>query len=126
MWTYEQQTGRMLDPDGTLVGVGYSGHVEGVNAPGFEMIADVGPIPAGLYTVEAPIDSETHGPFALPLNPDPANQMFGRDDFLIHGDRVDAPGLRQASLGCIIMARGVREDIWASPDHQLQVVPILN
>lgn len=126
MWTFEQQSGKLFDPSGNLIGVGYSGHGEGLNAPGFETIADVGPLPAGLYTVEEPIDSATHGPFALPLNPDPANHMFGRDDFLMHGDSVTHAGQRVASLGCIIMSRDVREAVWASSDHELQVVPLVN
>jgi len=120
MWTFEQISGRLYDSDGKLEGIGYSGFANGKNNPDAQSIHQVGPIPCGLYSMQAPHDSQTHGPFVIPLIPNPENEMFGRDGFLIHGDSKHAPGT--ASLGCIIQARDVREKVWNSGDHVLQVV----
>lgn len=119
-WTYEQLTGRLRDPDGDLIGVGYSGAGEHKNKPDSQAIHNEGPIPCGLYSVGAPHDTLTHGPFVLPLEPDPTNQMFGRAGFLVHGDSKVAPGT--ASEGCIIQAKDVRERLNASLDKQLLVI----
>lgn len=119
-WTYEQATGRLLDPDGEVVGIGYSGMGNGKNNPQFQNVHNVGPIPEGRWLIGTPMNSQTHGPFAMPLVPDPSTQLFGRDAFLMHGDSVHAPGT--ASQGCIIMARDVRDKVWASNDHELEVV----
>lgn len=120
MWKYSQLTGRMYDLDGDLKGVGYSGKGKGKNNPALQEVAFVGPIPCGFYTIGAPFDSAKHGPYCLPLIPDKDNQMFGRSEFLIHGDAFDHPGA--ASEGCIIQARDVREMIHKSGDNRLQVV----
>lgn len=119
MWTYEQRSGSMSQ-DGEPVAVGYSGAGEGKNNPDMQSVPNVGPIPVGLYSIDAPVDTVTHGPFVLRLEPFPANQMFGRAGFLIHGDSVVHPGT--ASEGCIILGRATREQIWNSGDHQLEVV----
>ena len=118
-WTYEQATGRMLHDD-VLVGVGYSGALECKNDPDMQDVHNVGPIPQGTYTIHAPVDTVTHGPFVLRLEPDANNEMFGRAGFLIHGDSVVHPGT--ASEGCIILQRAVRESIWNSGDVELVVV----
>lgn len=120
MHLYEIISGRWTSPEGQTVGFGYSGSPEGKNDPTKQDIPFVGPIPIGRYTIEQPRDTVTHGPYALPLVPDPSNQMFGRDSFLIHGDSKSVPG--SASEGCIILARDVREFIWKSCDLQLEVV----
>jgi hypothetical protein len=120
MWTYLQKSGEMLDPTGKLLTTGYSGFGLGKNEPQMEILHDVGPIPAGTYTILPPADSPTHGPFAMHLEPDPGNDMFDRSGFLIHGDSKEHPGL--ASQGCIILGRPFREAIWASGDHELQVM----
>jgi hypothetical protein len=120
MWTYTQSTGNLLDASGTFVGTGYSGAPSGKNNPAKQCVADVGPIPRGLYTIGAPQNTATHGPYALPLTPDPANHMCGRSGFLIHGDSIQNPGV--ASTGCIILAKTYRTQNWTSGDHQLQVV----
>lgn len=119
-WLYEQLTGRLRNPEGELIGVGYSGAKEHKNKPDAQAIHNEGPIPCGLYLVGTPHDTLTHGPFVLPLTPDPANEMFGRGNFLVHGDSKVAPGT--ASEGCIIQARDVRERLNASLDKQLRVV----
>ena len=118
-WTYEQINGRLLHDD-EFVGKGYSGAGEGKNNPQAEGEPNVGPIPKGTYTIEAPVDTVTHGPYVLRLDPNEANEMYGRAGFLMHGDSVVHPGT--ASEGCIIMARPVREQVWASGDITLEVV----
>ena len=118
-WKYEQATGRMLLDD-KYFATGYSGAREGKNNPDMQDVANVGPLPRGNYSIDAPVDTVTHGPYVLRLEPAAENEMFGRAGFLIHGDSVVHPGT--ASEGCIILARAIRERIWKSGDHKLAVV----
>lgn len=119
-WIYEQRTGRMYGPDDVLVGVGYSGAGDCKNNPVTQTMHNRGPLPRGIYYIGTAKNTVTHGPFVLPLTPDPSNEMFGRDGFLIHGDSVIHPGT--ASEGCIILSRDVREAIAISGDKDLQVI----
>jgi hypothetical protein len=116
-WLYVQSTGELMAPDGTHAGTGYSGFAAGKNNPAAQNQVGVGPIPCGMYTIGAPQcvppdKAGPHGPFILPLTPDPANQMFGRAGFLMHGDSIATPGT--ASHGCIIQERPVRERVAAA------------
>lgn len=120
MWIYEIITGNLYADGVDLVGKGYSGHPPYVNKPEAQALPDRGPIPEGLYSITPPHDSPEHGPYVLGLAEHHKN--FGRDGFLMHGDRVDAIGQQLASKGCIIMSRDVREKVWNSPDHILKVV----
>jgi hypothetical protein len=54
------------------------------------------------------------------LTPDLSNAMFGRSEFLCHGDSIEHPGA--ASEGCIITPRVVRHLLWSSGDHELTVI----
>lgn len=120
MWTYHQTSG-MLSRDGIVEGIGYSGaEPDGKNNPTMEDTKNIGPIPRGKYTISTPFDTTTHGPHVMRLTHDPLNIMFGRDGFLMHGDSVEHPG--QASEGCIIMPRNIREAVSDSTDTQLTVV----
>jgi len=124
-WRYEQKTGRLLhyaDDESTAerVAIGYSGAGEGKNNPAMQDVQNVGPLPIGQYTIGEPTDTKTHGPYVLHLTPDPANEMYGRSGFLIHGDSVVEPGT--ASEGCMIFSRTIREKVWDSGDRQLEVV----
>lgn len=118
-WVYEQASGR-LEKDCVLVSYGYSGHDEGRNNPDMEEVVGVGPIPRGKYNISAPMDTQSHGPYVLGLLPQDPAAMFGRSGFLIHGDSKEHPG--EASKGCIILPRQIREQIWESGDHELEVV----
>ena len=118
MWVYDQPTGQIFH-DEKAVGTGYSGKGEGKDNPAMESVHNVGPIPKGRYTIGPPHNTLTHGPYVLPLTPDPDNLMHRRSGFLIHGDSRKAPGT--ASEGCIILARAIREGIWQSGDHRLEV-----
>lgn len=123
MWTYEQSTGQLFDDGGALIATGYSGFGADKNQPANQSVADLGPIPAGEYSIGNPECVNApgpHGPFVLRLTPAPTNNMFGRDGFLIHGDSVEHPGT--ASHGCIILPRAIREAIAKSDDSTLSVV----
>jgi hypothetical protein len=117
-WSYSQSTGNM-SLDGAFVGTGYSGNGAGLNNPALQNDPDVGPIPQGSYTIGPAHQDPEKGPVVMALAFDPANQMFGRDGFLIHGDN---PAMNHtASKGCIILARNFRQQIAASPDRVLIV-----
>ena len=125
MWTYQQSSGKLTAPDGTIEGIGYAGgncgkNPEGVNNCEMETASCVGPLPVGMYTFGVPQDNPKLGPFAIPLQPDQSNVMYGRGGFFCHGDTSAMN--HSASEGCIIMARSIRESMWASSDHDLQVV----
>lgn len=121
MWTYRQTNGELIDPDGKTIAFGYSGRGAGKNNPNMQDVHNVGPIPQGLYIIGIPVDTEKHGPYFLPLTPDPENQMFGRSAFGMHGDNIVNPGT--ASEGCIIQSKLSRVTVWESGDHLLKVIP---
>lgn len=109
-----------MDPTGMVLGFAYSGKGKHKNDPESQNLPNLGPIPEGYYQIGEPHDTVTHGPFVLPLTPDPQNVMFERSHFLIHGDSVQAPGT--ASEGCIVAPRWIRRDIAKSPVKILCVV----
>ena len=119
-WTYSQKTGD-LEQDGSHVATGYSGAGEGKNNPVLQSVRNVGPIPAGDWTIAGPpINIEDHGPYVLRLTPSADTDTFGRSGFLMHGDSKEHPGC--ASEGCVILPRPIREQVWESGDRDLQVV----
>jgi hypothetical protein len=103
----------------TAIFLGYSG-AYGFGSAEFQQDHNIGPLPQGTYTIGAAQDHPVLGPLALPLTPDPANEMFGRSGFFIHGDNASHPG--HSSDGCIIMGPAQRQAISASGDTELQVV----
>jgi hypothetical protein len=117
-WTYNQSSGH-LSHNGQVVAIGYSGHEEGKNNPAMQQVPNVGPIPQGRYSIGPPRDSAKVGPFALPLEPEPGTNTFGRSAFMIHGDSIVHPGT--ASEGCVILLREARNLIAASGDAELVV-----
>jgi hypothetical protein len=119
MWLYSQSSGA-LSHDGKHIGTGYSGRDEHKNRPESQTLQGLGPIPRGSYEIQPPRDTDSHGPYVMPLRSDIGNVMFGRSGFLIHGDSKAAPGT--ASHGCIILPRAIRETVWQSGDRQLSVV----
>lgn len=118
MWTYNITTGEM-SRDGEVEAVGYSGQPSCKNDPSKCAVHNKGPIPPGRYSIGQPRDTASHGPFVLPLTPADDNEMFGRSGFLIHGDSAAHPG--EASEGCIILPRTVRNVIHESEDVELEV-----
>ena len=120
-WTYLQHSGELADPDGAVIGTGYSGFGSDKNRPEDQAVAGCGPIPQGEYTISVAQNSVHLGPTVMALIPEPSNEMFGRGGFFIHGDSIQHPG--QASHGCVIQPRGVRQLLASSPDKQLLVKP---
>lgn len=120
-WTYKQSTGTFIFEETQILGGCYSGKGEGKNNPAMQNVKYVGPLPCGKYTMGQPFVSRVHGPFAIPLTPDPSNEMFGRSEFLIHGDSLEHPG--EASEGCIVALPRVRQILWNSGVRDLLVIP---
>jgi hypothetical protein len=107
--TYEQSTGLWKAGDGRVLAECYSGYSTGKNNPGDQNKIGLGPIPQGKYTLGTPQhtkpgETSPHGPYVIPLTPDPGNTMFGRGGFLVHGDSIQSPGT--ASHGCVIPLKG--------------------
>lgn len=120
-FTYRQSTGEMIGPD--FNAQGYSGRGDGLNHPEAQDQHGIGPLPQGTYTIGAPHADEKVGPIAMRLTPAPGNTMFGRGDFLIHGD--NAAMNHSASEGCIILPKAARIAIGGhvlAGDDQLTVV----
>lgn len=110
-WTYIQSTGELLDPDGALVATGYAGRGIGLNCPALQNVHDCGPLPQGFYGCAAPVDHSRLGPDAIPLAPFPANEMFNRGGFYVHGD--NAAENHSASEGCIVVDPATRNRLVA-------------
>lgn len=105
LFTYEQSTGLLLF-NGRVLGHGYAGHGAGVDRPDMQDRQGIGPLPRGKYRIGPPHESAKTGRLTMNLDPDPANEMFGRSAFRIHGDNQHQD--RSASEGCIVMPLGVR------------------
>jgi len=119
-WTYEQRTGE-LQQDDKPIATGYSGSGAGKNNPAMESVPNVGPIPNGDWVISGPpVDTPSHGPYVLHLEPAAGTETFGRSGFLMHGDSKEHPGC--ASEGCVVLPRKVREQVWNSGDRELRVI----
>lgn len=117
MWTYAQSNGQ-LHHNGRLIATGYSGRGEGRNNPALEHKRAVGPLPRGKWRIVGPpYNSANVGPFALKLEP-VGHNAHGRTAFRIHGNNK----ANDASHGCLVLPRSVREKIWTSEDTHLEVV----
>jgi hypothetical protein len=117
-WKWDQSAGE-LSHNGVVIARGYSGKGAAKNDPAMEHVRATGPIPRGRWKIGAPWTSSRTGPYVMSLSPI-GHDARGRSAFQIHGDSTRAPGT--ASSGCIILARPVRERIWKSGDHELEVV----
>lgn len=118
MWNYIQKTGELLH-EGEHVAFGYAGREDGKNNPEMQSVKGIGPLPVGIYRAEPPGYDPVVGSYAMRLDPDPANEMYGRSSFFMHGDSSEHPGL--ASHGCIVQSRLTREAFWDSGDHMIRV-----
>ena len=116
MWTYEQATG-ILSWQGRKIGRGYAGTGEGRNNPLLEGVRSVGPIPRGRYHIGKSYRHKSLGPVVMNLDPI-GHDALGRTHFRIHGDSKDG----DASRGCIVLNRTLRERIRASGEKELNVV----
>lgn len=115
-WIYHQRTGH-LERGKAKVSRGYSGCSVGRNNPHYESCHNLGCIPKGRYSIGKAADSPNVGPYALPLTP-VGHRAYGRTLFRIHGDNKN----HDASTGCIILPRFIRERITNSWDLKLEVV----
>jgi hypothetical protein len=121
MWTYQQSTGRMVH-NGKAVATGYSGWgslAKGFrNNPAKQGVVAKGPIPQGLWKMTGVVTKHPSlGPFVILLEPVGHNAL-GRSLFRIHGDNAQ----NDASHGCVILPRNIRELIWNSGDRALTVI----
>lgn len=127
MWIWASNRGvlyRLSDDHAiTIIGKGYAGHGAGVNNTLYEDIRELGPLPQGWYTIGEPQDHPRLGPFVMRLMADASNQMHGRTGFYVHGDNT-TPDPRDASRGCIVLDRAVREKVAASGNRRLRVVDL--
>lgn len=94
-----------------VIGNGWAGRGAGKNNHEMQAVRETGPLPCGWYSIGAPENHPTVGPYALRLTPLPETQMFGRDGFLVHGAAKDPQKYGQESKGCPILARVGREKI---------------
>lgn len=115
-----QKSGHFLDAAGKLIGTGVAGHGPGLNNPAMQNIRGVGPLPVGRYTIGDAYDDPHLGPVVMRLTPDPANQMFTRAGFFIHG--FSATHYALSSDGCICLQRPSRESIADDDEVLLDVV----
>lgn len=118
-WTYRQKTGHLYR-DGYHYSTGYAGKGEGLNNPEMQNKVGIGPLPVGLYHIGPALKHPRLGLLAMFLDPDDANEMFGRSEFFIHGDNRKMNNT--ASNGCIVLARFDRKMVDKSPDRRLEVV----
>lgn len=127
MWIYKQSTGELLKPDGTRLAFGFAGQGIGLNSPDHQNVHNIGPLPQGDYTMTGWIESDPKlGLCVVVLEPLPANSMFGRAGFRIHGSvSLDRAGLQRfltSSEGCICIGDCTsRRAIWNSGDRLLRV-----
>lgn len=120
MYTYQQSTGKLTNPDGIVIGTGYSGKSLGLNKPTADHVPQLGPIPRGIYTIGKAEDSPQLGPLSLPLRPFISNNMHGREGFFIHGDNQAMD--YTASEGCIVLAHNLRQMIADDSEKLLEVI----
>lgn len=120
---YQQSTGRLYiqcdeTSDRALLGVGYAGRGTCRNNPQQQHVVNGGPLPRGMYTIGFPERHPRLGPLSFRLHPEATNVMFGRSGFFIHGDNKT----NDASTGCVILPKPLREIIAASGLSRLWVI----
>lgn len=116
-WTYKQSTGEMFH-NGSKVDTGYSGVLTNKNNPDRQQVKNMGPLPRGAYAITG--HGTSKGPVTIILE-QRSGENFGRNGFLIHGERRNMPqGF--ASAGCIILNVSTRNRILMSGDNNLEVI----
>lgn len=119
MFIYSQHSGHLWSPEGEIVATGYSGYGNAKNNPEMEASKNLGPIPRGVYKFGEVYNSLRVGAFSIPLKPF-KHDAHGRTAFVMHGDSRRNPG--NASRGCIILPRAVREFVYENKQHLLVVI----
>jgi lipoprotein-anchoring transpeptidase ErfK/SrfK len=114
MFAYHIKTGSIYDGSNNFLGTGYSGagktFEEGRNNINRVKEAGIGPVPPGKYRIEPARSSDRLGPIVMNLVPLEGTDTFGRSLFRIHGDNASS----NASHGCIILGKSIREIIAAA------------
>lgn len=127
MFSYNQSIGKLVGADGKFWGFGFAGNGLGLNNPIMESKKMLGPIPVGKYKMSAWFDNHAGvGMCAIELTPE-FTDKYGRSGFFIHGSvNLTTAGLNaflHSSDGCIVIGDcTLRRAIWASGDHELEVV----
>ena len=125
MMTYAIKDHVWTMPDGTQYS-GHAGHGYGLNNPDAIQEVGVGPLPPGLYNLGPWQDGSLYGPswarlgpLISRLYPDAGNEMYGRNDFAIHGGNGSNPPTD--SDGCVIMQHNDRQAVCDSGEPQVTV-----
>ena len=120
MWTYQQSTGALTGPSGSLVATCYAGQGAGKNQPGWQSVSNTGPLPQGDYVIGLYHVDPHLGP-CCELTPAVGTRMRGRSAFYFHLPNPRWPD--DSSDGCIIVPyASALTTIGASPDKALRVV----
>jgi hypothetical protein len=90
-----------------LVGYGYSGQPSFLNDIHKENLKNIGPLPAGMYTITSVYNDSKRVNHTCVLTPMPCTKLYDRYGFLIHGDT--ATESHDASDGCIVTPLWVRQ-----------------
>lgn len=83
---------------------------------------DYGPLPQGIYVMEPPQETATHGPYVIWLNPGAGNEMAGRSGFALIGPPSECKVSAVDQEGCIIAPQALRQRMYDSGDRSLQVI----
>jgi hypothetical protein len=101
----------------------YAGNGDGLNNPDMCDVADVGPIPQGMYSIGDPISYQPRlGKYVIPLTPMDGTTMFGRSGFFLHGDNASKPPFCSSDGCAVIEPESSRVEIGQSSDRILEVV----
>lgn len=125
-WLWDQSEGKLYsDTKKNLVSSGYSGAGRGKNNPSLQNLQGIGPIPRGKWKMIRVYNSNSVGPFTIELMAldeklNDIHEASRRSAFRIHGDSIKNAG--NASRGCIILPRAVRERMWKSKDKIIEVI----
>lgn len=119
MYTFSQSSG-LFQSNGVFIAHGWAGQGPGKNNPAMQDVHKIGTLPRGRYRIGPAYAHPKLGPVVMNLTPDPANEMFDRDVFRIHGAAFKNPEL--SSEGCIILIRPIRERIRDGADRDLEVI----
>ena len=105
----------------TPEGYGFSGQGIGYNNPDAEYAENIGPLPAGLYSIGP--GHTWHGMSdVMSLTPQVAFQFGRPGGYLFHGANRDPAKASVSSHGCIILPKNLRKTINKSNDRCLWVV----
>ena len=106
MLFYNRQAVILADEAGDVIADGLFAVMNlGKNNHAMQEVHNVGPLPAGVYTIgqlmiHPPGDPLRHLGPCMSLTPDPGNVMFGRGGFFFHLDNPLHPG--SSSNGCVV------------------------